>query len=127
MDAEQVGYANECVGSEVVEVKTLAGIWPQLKCGGERIMLKLDTQGHDIMVVRGAGERLGSILAVAMEMTFRQMYQGQPSADELTREMRSHGLVLLGLWKVCSSPFSGELLEMDALFGRQQFIGRNGV
>jgi len=127
-DADLLGYGSPSLLGETVQLKRLDTVWPDLDCDNSRILLKTDTQGHDLSVIDGAGEYLEQICAIQMEMAFRPMYSDQASVDAVLARMRDSGFVLIGLWKVCSSPITGELLEVDALFNRltnaPQAIGR---
>ena len=47
-----------------------------------RIFLKMDTQGYDLATVRGAGDRLGDVLALQSEVSCLPIYDGMPRMTE---------------------------------------------
>jgi FkbM family methyltransferase len=119
------GYGTESVSQEEITVKTLDTVWPALGCERRCTMLKTDTQGFDMAVLRGAAGCLSHIQAVQMEIPLRSMYSGQPTIDQILPELRALGFCLLELTKVCRASVTGELLEMDGLFVRSNNGSQN--
>lgn len=114
----EVGYGAEAVSQEQITIKTLDTVWPTLDREGQRTMLKIDTQGFDMAVLRGADGCLSEIQAVQMEIPLRCMYDGQSTIGEILPLLRARGFYLVELTKVCRAGGTGELLEMDGLFVR---------
>ncbi|MEA2844479.1 MAG: hypothetical protein QOJ69_2150 [Actinomycetota bacterium] len=56
--------------------------------------LKLDTQGSELDVLRGATRTLASVRAVEVEVEFNPIYEGQPLFADVDRFLRRHGFVL---------------------------------
>jgi FkbM family methyltransferase len=66
-----------------------------LRRGIERVdVIKLDTQGSELDVLRGAARSLETVIAVQTEVEFNRMYEGQPLFDDVDRFLRDHGFVL---------------------------------
>jgi FkbM family methyltransferase len=65
---------------ETIEVRTLARMMPELRAahGFQRPYLKIDTQGFDLAVMRGAGATLSSVSALQTELSLRSIYDGMP-------------------------------------------------
>jgi FkbM family methyltransferase len=67
----------------------------------ERIdVLKLDTQGFEMEVLKGGENMLrqGRIAAIFMEVTFSEMYKNLPSLDEIYRFMTERGYYLVAFY-----------------------------
>lgn len=89
--------------------------------------LKLDTQGSELDILKGATETLRSCLGVEAEVEFREIYESQPLFGDLSKHMQNSGFefidfVAFGRWER-SRPdglrtFLGELIHADALFMR---------
>lgn len=64
-------------------------------------VLKADTQGYDLEVLRGATALIGGnrIQMVFMEIIFSDMYQGLPSFDELFRFLLDSNFRLVSLYE----------------------------
>jgi len=100
--------------------------------GLERIdFLKLDVQGAELDVLRGAGHLLKDMLVVQAEVEFLPLYEGQPLFADVDAFMRASGfqfhafggLAQRFVWpfqKVASSPLRGmnQTLWADALYIR---------
>ncbi|HKA93980.1 MAG TPA: FkbM family methyltransferase [Acidimicrobiia bacterium] len=63
--------------------------------GVDRIdLIKLDTQGSELDVLRGAARTLDRVVAVQTEVEFNRMYEAQPLFGELDRFLRDRGFML---------------------------------
>ena len=56
--------------------------------------LKLDTQGSELDILRGAERRLAECLFVNVEVEFNALYKGQPLFCDVDRHLRERGFVL---------------------------------
>ncbi|GHD30600.1 FkbM family methyltransferase [Parahalioglobus pacificus] len=105
------------VGRENVQLSTVDCFLAE-----ERIisvdLLKIDTQGFDLEVLRGAHKSLtdGRIQYVLVEINFVGMYQGQSSAAEVTQELETAGFRLIDYYEKVRE--QGRLAWCTALFGR---------
>lgn len=107
------------VGSEVVVQSTLSEELPRLLRRSERILLKLDVQGVELEVLRGAQGALSSIVAVEAEMSLRPLYQGQPMFREVVDHLDQLGFKLWALEPGYTNYETGQLIEMDGIFVRE--------
>lgn len=64
-------------------------------------LLKIDTQGFDLHVLKGAQDsfRNGRILNVLVELNFLEMYTGQAAATEILQFLAANGLFLVDLYE----------------------------
>ena len=62
--------------------------------GARHIYLKLDVQGYELHVLRGAGDSLPRIVALQAEASVIPMYEGVPVYYDLMREIESLGFQL---------------------------------
>jgi FkbM family methyltransferase len=87
-------------------------------------VLKIDTQGTELEVLRGAAGMLsrGRIRIIYTEMIVVPSYKGQSKPHELMSFLDGFGYDLLGLYNLWSRN-DGRLLQMDAIFVRSQSIG----
>ena len=63
-------------------------------------ILKIDTQGFDLQVLRGARGSLeqGEVRFVLLELIFADLYQGQARVDEVFRFLMDHHMHLVGIY-----------------------------
>lgn len=103
------------VGSIAVDVGTLSDyVYAE---SVRPVVLKIDVQGYELEVLRGAGEALQHVDEVLCECSFVQLYDGQPVAADITCYLRDHGFRLAHIAAITTSDF-GEQLQADFLFRR---------
>jgi FkbM family methyltransferase len=84
------------------------------------VLLKLDVQGAELAVLEGAELLLPSIDAVLVEVSFVELYAGQPLADAVWAKLRESGFSCRGAWSMTYGP-KRECLQGDFLFAREGF------
>ncbi len=90
---------------DVVEPDGLAG----------PVLCKLDVQGYELEVLRGAPETLRRVDALVVELAFERHYEGQPLFTEMLDELAGRGFVLDVPIDVRRDE-AGTVVEMDGLF-----------
>ncbi len=107
--------------SEIVAIRTLDDICSE--AGFEEIdLLKIDVQGYEMEVLRGAGRMLKSTWRIIIEVEFVPVYQGAPLFPTVYQELQKQGFVLSQIFGQCRSQ-EGVLLHADALFQAQGTAG----
>jgi FkbM family methyltransferase len=83
-------------------------------------LLKLDVQGFELEVLRGADSTLRSLDAALIEVSFQQLYQGQPLAHDVVRHMDDKGF---RIFDICTynQDRSSALMQSDFLFVRRDW------
>jgi len=81
-----------------------------------RVLLKIDTQGYEAEVLRGAAQLLKHALGVQMEMSLLPLYERQPLMRDLWSMLEAVGFELWTFSPVFVDPHSGRLLQVDAIF-----------
>ena len=75
--------------------------------------LKLDVQGGELMVLRGAAERLTELLFVHTEIEFLPLYKGQPLFADIDAFLRQSGFLLHKLSGLNSASFKLPGVEVE--------------
>lgn len=91
--------AAKVVETKVVPVKTLDSYRTEIEgfCPLSQVFLKIDTQGYDLNVLRGASEILKTAPVVQTELSFQSIYKGQPPAQEVINLLVDKGFALAGM------------------------------
>jgi len=84
------------------------------------VWLKLDTQGSEGDVLAGAWQCLKTVRVVQTELSLVPCYHGQADYREIFRLLHDAGLRLVSVEPGTQDPSSGEMLQFDALFEREQ-------
>ena len=113
---------------DVVELATVRSLPLDQVVSDGRIdhvdFIKLDTQGSELSILKGATGALASAVGVEVEVEFVPMYEGPPLFGDVDAFMREKGFVLFdlnrGYWRHQARPAAGRgrLIFADALYFR---------
>jgi FkbM family methyltransferase len=105
---------------EHVEVTTLADFFDRnSKPIGERVLLKMDTQGFDLEVFAGAISVLHNIKCLLSEISFIPTYNGMPTYLEALAEYNKWGFFVCGIYPVTRNE-DHSLVEADCLMVKRE-------
>jgi FkbM family methyltransferase len=85
--------------------------------------LKIDTQGYECEVLRGATETLPRVVGMQMELSLVPLYEGQVLMPGMLRKVAGLGFELWGLSPAFAAPETGRMLQVDATFFRCHHAG----
>lgn len=110
------------VDSEIAKVCTLDEAFSDFVDPGKTTLLKVDTQGYEMEVLKGASGSLSKIAALQLELSLTPLYEGAPLFENVVAHVRAEGFVpywfMPGFWNSTSH----QQLQMDGLFVREEFI-----
>jgi FkbM family methyltransferase len=109
-----------------VQVKTLDSLFDKFTEGiaEPRVFLKLDTQGYDIEVIKGARACIGRTLGIQSEVAVIAKYSGMPDYLQALAFYRELGFEPTGLFPVGNEPETGHIIELDAVLTRLSGVPR---
>ena len=108
----------EFVGIEKVKVKTLDDALANVVAPDESLMLKMDVQGFEHLVLRGATTILPSVQIIECELSFVPLYDGQLIFPQMLEIIDSLGFTPVGFNPIFSNPVTGHSLSVDGVFAR---------
>jgi FkbM family methyltransferase len=82
------------------------------------VLLKLDVQGYEAAVLRGAARTLLQVDFLMCELSFAELYTGQPLFEDLYSLLVGCGFRFAGSFDSLLSPLDGSILQADGLFIR---------
>jgi FkbM family methyltransferase len=108
--------SQEIIGRKTVPVQTIASLASDIfaEIPPEQTFLKMDTQGFDLNVMRGAGSMLRRFPFILTEVPNRQIYEGMSSFEDCINFLRENSFSPVGFWAV-SRGASFEATEFDCL------------
>jgi FkbM family methyltransferase len=106
---------------ELVEVKRLDSVLPQLleESSISRVFLKMDTQGYDLEVFRGAFGCMEQIQGLQSELSVQRLYKNMPNYLDSLQEYEAAGFGLYSLSTVCRD-HDKALVEMNCYMRRMR-------
>jgi FkbM family methyltransferase len=113
-------YAPEIryVATEHVSVKTLDAAVADIVARDEILMLKMDVQGFEHFVLRGATAILPQVRVIECELSFVSLYEGQMLFPQMLALLDSMDFLPVGFNPVFSDPVSGHCPQVDGVFAR---------
>jgi FkbM family methyltransferase len=106
------------VGAEAVEVVALDAVAPSLLPERGRLYVKLDVQGYELEVLRGAEEVLARAELLEAELSLVPLYRGGPLYREVLDHIERRGFELVSVEGITEEPETGHMLQVDAVLAR---------
>jgi hypothetical protein len=97
---------------------TLDAVFAELCASAKSIYLKIDTQGYEDKVLRGAQASLARIDTIQVEMSLVPLYKDELLFADMCTLLGAKGYTLVSLEGVFSDPVTGHLLQVDGIFHR---------
>ncbi len=104
--------------TEIVQMITLDSVYRGYVAEGERVWLKVDTQGFEREVLQGAAELRHLARVIQLELSLIPLYEGQELWDHLLSRMRSDGYDVWALIPGFADARTGRTLQVDAVFAK---------
>jgi FkbM family methyltransferase len=98
-----------------VRISTVDSEFPNIH---GQTLLKIDVQGFELEVLRGAQRSLHNIDWVLCEVSFREFYEGQALANEVIALMDGAGFIIHGI--IDTTAVAGLAVQADLLFERRE-------
>ncbi|CAN5172890.1 hypothetical protein BH09BAC5_BH09BAC5_27870 [soil metagenome] len=100
---------------EEIEVRTLDSVTSGLDLS-PNVLLKIDVQGFEENVLKGAFETLKKVKIIVIELSFVELYAGQPMFDKIYNILKDHGFVYSGSWQQLLNPKDGAIWQQNGVF-----------
>lgn len=112
------------VNSFELESQTLDNI--TLNNDYKKIFLKIDVQGHELAVLKGATETLNKVIAIHIEVSNQHLYSNDTLGFQVWSFLNDHGFTLYGIdpW-FRDAKHNGELIQADFFFIKNQYLCQN--
>ncbi len=106
------------VGQEAARIRRLDAILDSLARPEEVIYLKIDTQGYELNVLKGALGVIDRIPLIQLETAFSEGYEKQPLIEETISFLRHLRYRIVSIEPGWEDPRTAEMLEADLIFAR---------
>jgi FkbM family methyltransferase len=121
MNEEHLSVApkSRYVATQTVALERLDELLPSIFSGPGPIVLKMDTQGYEEEVLKGATGILSRVVAIQMEISLVPLYQGAPGLVHIVSAMRDFGYELFQVVPGFRDVATGQLLQLDGIFVKE--------
>jgi FkbM family methyltransferase len=107
------------LAEQEIDVRTLDAVAPDLVGPRDRLWLKIDTQGYEIPVLRGAERTLERVEVIEAELSLVELYEGQELFGDVVAYLSARGFGNWFIEPVFRDPARGEILQVDGIFARR--------
>ena len=104
------------IGRDLTEIKTLDSVFGDWCNPNNNVYMKIDTQGFESRIIKGAEKSLSQIDIVQMEMSLVPLYKGELLFPDMCMLMAEKGFRLIGIETVFSDQVTGRVLQVDGTF-----------
>jgi FkbM family methyltransferase len=113
------GYAN--TRTSTVTLSTLADEYENAVAGisNPRVLLKSDTQGHDLDVIKGAQGLPKHVVAILVELSVQPIYEDQPCMTQVIDRLKEEDFIPILFGPVTPLFDKLRVVEFDGVFVRQ--------
>ncbi len=92
----------------------------QEKCTKGPYLIKIDTQGSELDVLRGAENVIQETKFVITEVSFFQFFAGGPQFYDCVKFMKERGFVCYDMFDLSYRPLDGAMSQVDLAFVREK-------
>lgn len=104
------------IGQQEIEIKVLNEVFLSYYKQGNKVMLKIDTQGYEKQVLEGSLDILDKVTLIQMEMSLVTLYENEMLYLDMIHYLDNKGFRLIAFENGFSNPETGELLQVDGIF-----------
>jgi len=108
------------VSAETVEIRRLDSIADEYMEPDDHLFMKIDVQGYEDRVLKGAEGILPEILGIQVELSSVPLYKGQVLFDKVMNYVLNMGFELYELIPGLRDRKSGRLYQFDGIFFRRK-------
>ena len=104
------------IGKETVPIETIDNLFPVITKGAKSIYMKVDTQGYESEVLKGAENSLHKIKCIQLEMSLVNLYKNEWLFEETISYLKKKYFEIYTIEPEFYDTSSGQLLQIDAIF-----------
>lgn len=110
------------IGKEQITIRKMDSIFNQYFHPGNKLFIKLDTQGYDKHVIEGAENAVNKAVGIQIEMSLVSLFDGELLLADMIKLMFNKGFVLWSLEDEFNNPETGQLLQVNGIFLHKRFM-----
>lgn len=111
------------IAEEMVLLETLDHLFPQIADGFQNVFLKLDTQGYEWQVLKGAMQSLQNICGIQIELSLVPLYDGERNYLFVLQQLEDAGFIAVDIHRGLQDYERQQLLQVDFVLVRKELLG----
>jgi len=106
------------VSKQKVNQVKLNDVFKKISKNLSNSFLKIDTQGYEFQVLKGADQVLSNFKGILVEVSLAELYEGQKNWIEIIDYLKSHGFKIWSIDRGFTNKKNGKTLQVDLVFFR---------
>ncbi len=108
------------IGKEEIDIFPLDKYYNKIINMKKNILIKIDTQGYELEILKGAKKTLEYVDAVYAEVSLVKLYKSQPLFDEIFDFIKKFGFSVWSVDRAVGNKNTGQTYQLDVLFIKNQ-------
>ena len=108
------------IDKEEIDIFPLDKFYSKIINMKKNILLKIDTQGYELEILKGAKKTLKYIDAIYAEVSLVELYKNQPLFDEILEHIKKSGFSVWSVDRAVGNKATGQTYQLDILFIKNQ-------
>ena len=113
---------SEFVSKHKIQIEKIDTFISKNDIRSSNIFLKVDTQGTEHQVIKGADNNLDKIRGILCELSLNELYLGQKLWIEIIESMKAKNFEVWYLEKGFQHPKNQKVLQLDCIFLNKKYI-----
>ncbi len=106
----------EVLETAQIPMKTLDTLYGELALEGRRVLIKIDTQGFEMPILKGGDKALRAAHGVRVEMSLVELYEGEALYTDIIAHLAGYGFAPHILIDIGYSRALNRQLQLDGVF-----------
>ncbi len=112
---------SKIISTEKIIIKKLDSFYDAVKKLDKNIFLKIDTQGYELEVLKGAEKTLKLITALVVEVSLVKLYEKQPLWLDIVNFLKERNFIVWSVDRVMGDVSTGESYQLDITFVNESY------
>jgi FkbM family methyltransferase len=109
---------SKTISIEKINVRKLDDFYEEIIKFDKNLFLKIDTQGYELEVLKGATKTLELMAGLTVEVSLTRLYDNQPLWLDIINFLEKKGFVVWAVDRVMGDSNTGETFQLDITFVR---------
>ena len=106
------------ISTQSIQEKKLDDVFSEFDLKNKNLFLKIDTQGYEYEVLKGAEKTLSEFKGILVEVSLTNLYEGQKNWFDIADFLKKKGFYLWSIDRGFSNKKNGKTLQLDLCFFR---------
>jgi FkbM family methyltransferase len=116
---------SKIISTEKINIKKLDNFYADISKLKKNIFLKIDTQGYEMEVLKGATKTLKLITGLIVEVSLVKLYEKQPLWLDIVNFLKKRNFIVWSVDRVMGNIDTGETYQLDVTFAKKNEIFNN--